>query len=93
MAILGSLNPKYFYIDDNGEIKKLVYCRLCHAGPFKEIEDRVNFMFFGFGKRDPFCIACATAHNYFQPVPQKRVDEDEDKQPKSPFKEPDILDL
>jgi len=90
MSTLGSLNPKYYYIDENGEIKKYVYCRLCHAGPFKLTEDRKNFMFFGMGTREPFCLSCATIHKFFKPVPHsKKYEESEETKNKivSPFKE------
>lgn len=71
MAELGVLNPKYWYVDDFGNIKKLIYCKLCHAGPFKESEKKLKFDFFGMGNRDPYCTSCAGALKYFQNTPIK----------------------
>jgi hypothetical protein len=73
MAELGALNPRYWYIDDKGKICKYHYCRLCHAGPFKESENKEKFNFFGMGNKDPYCMACSSAHKHFQTefVPRK----------------------
>lgn len=71
MAELGDLNPKFWYVDDAGKIKKLIYCKLCHAGPFKEFQKKTCFNFFGMGEKDPYCISCATALGNFQNTPVK----------------------
>jgi hypothetical protein len=57
------LNPKYWYIDSNGVVKKYIYCKLCHAGPFKEIEEELKFKFLGVGF---YCISCSSIHNEFK---------------------------
>jgi hypothetical protein len=65
MTELGGLNPKYWYVED-GVIKKFIYCKMCHAGPFKESEKKENFDFYGMGNRDPYCKICASLHKNFQ---------------------------
>ena len=101
MAQTGELNPKYWYIDEKGEIGKYHYCKLCHAGPFKESENKEKFIFFGMGKKDPYCMACSLAHHYFQttvviPIKNKNpLSEalDQEQVPgKSPFKE-ELIDI
>ena len=74
MASLGDLNPKYWYEDVSGKVKKYVYCSLCHAGPFKEFEEQKSFVLRG--NKGGFCIPCARAHKFFNDplLDQKLVD-------------------
>lgn len=60
------LNPKYWYINEEGKIEKLIYCKLCHAGPFKLWDNKLLFDFFGLGNRDPYCKKCSSAHRGFE---------------------------
>lgn len=62
MTDLGDLNPRYWYVDNAGNIKKTIYCSLCLAGPFKESEAKKNFFQRG---KSSFCMKCATHHKFF----------------------------
>jgi hypothetical protein len=63
---LENLNPKFWYINEQGEVSKYIYCKLCHAGPFKESEKKISFNFYGQGNKDPYCMPCASALKFFQ---------------------------
>jgi hypothetical protein len=96
LSDLGDLNPKFWYKDEQGNILKYIYCKLCHAGPFKESENRENFIFFGLGKKDPYCASCSSAHHHFQsyaPKSKKDCVVEEELPLKNPFKEDDPLDM
>jgi hypothetical protein len=99
---LGNLNPKFWYLNEEGKISKCIYCKLCHAGPFKKSDKKINFDFYGTGDKDPYCTTCASALNFFQssasPKNHKKPEAlkwDQKQQfPKSPFKEePQELDI
>jgi len=56
-----SLNPRYWYTDENGEVQPYVYCGLCLAGPFKKTD--VNILFARVN-RMAYCKKCTTtSHN------------------------------
>jgi hypothetical protein len=49
------LNPRYWYIDENGKLKKYVYCGMCLSGPFKQTDE--NALFHRINKAS-YCIKC-----------------------------------
>ena len=61
------LNPRYWYTDEEGKIQKKYYCKLCNAGPFKDIEEGINFKFYGLRNTDVYCTSCGKVHGFFQP--------------------------
>ena len=103
MDQLGPLNPKYWYIDEDGKISKYLYCKLCHAGPFKESENKDKFLFFGMDNKSPYCMACSIAHHYFQTdftifpkehkKPQKLEEFKQNTPIYSPFSEEKIIEM
>jgi hypothetical protein len=89
LSAFGSLNPKYWYTDEKGDIQKYVYCKLCHAGPYKITENKDRFLFFGMGNKDPYCVSCS--HHNFQTslIPREKPSQQEKIEglPLNPFKE------
>jgi hypothetical protein len=76
---LENLNPKFWYLNEQGKITKYIYCRLCHAGPFKEIEKKIKFNFYGMGNKAPYCTACASTLKFFQSdIPPKSLPKPEE---------------
>jgi len=65
------LNPRYWYKDEEGKIQKKYYCKLCFTGPFKLLEEDINFRFYGLGNKDVYCNECCRNHGYFR-APKKR---------------------
>ena len=56
-----SLNPRYWYTDENGAIQPYVYCGLCLTGPFKKTDEGILFSRVN---RMTYCKKCtAISHN------------------------------
>lgn len=94
LSEIEGLNPKYWYADEKGDIQKFVYCKLCHAGPYKITENKDKFIFFGMGNKDAYCVGCSSAHHHFQTsfIPKKKSSQQQEKIERlplnnSPFKE------
>lgn len=56
-----SLNPRYWYEDEEGVVQQYSYCGLCLAGPFKKTDE--NILFSRVNKA-VYCKKCTTmSHN------------------------------
>ena len=55
---MSSLNPRYWYTDENGKVKKYEYCGMCLAGPFKQSDE--NALFTRINKLS-YCKKCMSA--------------------------------
>ena len=53
---MDSFNPQYWYRDSTGQLQKLIYCRLCHAGSFKQEDKGTKFKIMAMN--EIYCIKC-----------------------------------
>lgn len=49
----------YFYKDENGTLKKFVYCSMCGTGPFKESQKNFEYLSLHGRVSNNYCLPCA----------------------------------